>query len=385
MIANPFLGVVLHAIGGLASASFYIPYKGVKQWAWETYWLVGGFFSWIIAPWCLAIILVPNLMQVLANAPPKALLWSYIFGCMWGLGGLTFGLTMRYLGIALGMAIALGYCAAFGTLMPPIFSGEFTKIASTNSGLTVLAGVVVCLAGIAVSGMAGMSKERELSDEQKKKAIKEFNFLKGLGVATFSGILSASMSYGFAAGKPIAQLAIQNGTPDLWQNIPVLVVVLAGGFTTNFIWCILLQLKNKSFGDYTRKCAAVETVSVDRKSEQNISSGSTAVTELVNVQIASAVPLKLNYLLCAIAGTTWYLQFFFYGMGTTKMGKYDFSSWTLHMASIIIFSTLWGVALKEWKGSSIRTHVLIAIGLAVLIASTIVVGYGNYLGISVDH
>jgi len=385
MTANPFLGVVLHAIGGLASASFYIPYKEVKKWAWETYWLVGGFFSWIIAPWCFAVIMVPNLLQVLTNAPPKALLWSYIFGVMWGLGGLTFGLTMRYLGIALGMAIALGYCAVFGTLMPPIFSGEITKIAASNSGLTVLVGVGVCLAGIMVSGMAGMSKERELSDEQKKTAIKEFNFLKGLGVATFSGIMSASMSYGFAAGKPIAQLAVQNGTPDLWQNIPVLVVVLAGGFTSNCIWCLLLQFKNRTFGDYVRKCAVPEESdnyrsSVEKRTGSNI--GLAAVTELIGAQALNAVPLKLNYLLCAIAGVTWYLQFFFYGMGTTMMGKYDFSSWTLHMASIIIFSTLWGVALKEWKGTSLRTHIFIGIGLAVLIASTIVVGYGNYLGLA---
>ncbi len=212
--------------------------------------------------------------------------------------------------------------------------------------------------------MAGISKERELSDEQKKETIKEFHFWKGLGVATFSGVMSASMSYGFAAGKPIAQLAVQNGTPDLWQNIPVLVVVLAGGFTSNCIWCVLLQFKNKTFGDYTRTCT---------------------ISEQVNMQPSTAVPLKLNYLLCAIAGFTWYLQFFFYGMGSTRMGKYDFSSWTLHMASIIIFSTLWGVALKEWKGTSKRTHVLIAIGLFVLIASTVVVGYGNYLGISAEH
>jgi L-rhamnose-H+ transport protein len=360
MTANPFLGVLLHAIGGLASASFYIPYKGVKKWAWETYWLVGGFFSWIIAPWCFALIMVPNLMQTLGNASPKSMLWSYFWGAMWGLGGLTFGLTMRYLGIALGMAIALGYCAAFGTLMPPIVGGQFGEIIGNISGITILIGVAVCLAGIAVSGMAGMSKERELSLEQKQAAIKEFNFLKGLAVATFSGVMSASMSYGFAAGKPIAELAVQNGTPDLWQNIPVLIVILAGGFTTNFLWCVLLHIKNHSGADYIRS-------TVSASAEPAIA--------------GTNVPLLANYVLSAIAGVTWYLQFFFYGMGTTKMGKYDFSSWTLHMASIIIFSTIWGVILHEWKGSSKRTHILIGIGLVVLIASTVVVGYGNYLGI----
>src|SRR5712692_3984070 len=194
MNPNPFVGVLLHALGGFASASFYIPFRKVRHWAWETYWLVGGFFSWIIAPWVLAFLLVPDLLTVLGETPPKSLFWSYFFGAMWGLGGLTFGLTMRYLGIALGMAMALGYCAAFGTLMPPLFKGKLSEIVSTSSGITVLAGVAVCLVGIAINGMAGRSKERELSAAEKQAAIREFDFTKGFLVATFAGIMSASMS-----------------------------------------------------------------------------------------------------------------------------------------------------------------------------------------------
>lgn len=366
MNANPFLGVFFHWLGGLASASFYIPYRGVKKWSWETYWLVGGVFSWIIAPMFFAWLLVPDVWNVIRSAPARSLGLAYFFGVMWGLGGLTFGLTMRYLGIALGMAVALGYCAAFGTLMPPIFSGEIGAILQQTSGQIVLVGVAVCLAGIAVSGMAGMSKERELTEEQKKATIQEFSFVKGMLVATFSGVMSASFAYGLAAGKPIGDLAKasldQFGGNDLWQNLPVLVVVLWGGFTTNFIWCVLLNLKNKSGHEYL---APVCTVVDDSKNTP------TTRTE--------SVPLVSNYVFSAIAGVTWYLQFFFYSMGQTRMGKYEFSSWTLHMASIIIFSTLWGIALREWKGTSRRTHVLIAIGLAVLIGSTIIVGYGNFL------
>ena len=179
MNPNPFLGVLLHAIGGFASASFYIPFRKVRHWAWETYWLVGGFFSWIIAPWALAFLLVPDLLTVLGETPPKSLFWSYFFGAMWGLGGLTFGLTMRYLGIALGMAMALGYCAAFGTLMPPLFQGKLVDIMTKTSGIITLVGVAVCLVGIAISGMAGMSKERELSAEQKQDAIKEYREQEG--------------------------------------------------------------------------------------------------------------------------------------------------------------------------------------------------------------
>ncbi len=217
---DPALGVILHAIGGLASASFYLPFRGVKGWSWESYWLVGGVFSWVVR--AVAVRPGPDSRPVRGfsrEAPRSALLWSYLFGVLWGIGGLTFGLTMRYLGIALGMAMALGYCAAFGTLMPPLFRGELEGVARTTAGATVLFGVCVCLAGIIVSGLAGRSKERELTDEQKHAVIHEFSFVKGVLVATVSGILSACMSYGFAAGKPIADLAVQYGAHPLGQNL----------------------------------------------------------------------------------------------------------------------------------------------------------------------
>jgi L-rhamnose-H+ transport protein len=361
MNANPLFGVLLHAVGGLASASFYIPYRGVKHWAWETYWLVGGFFSWIIAPWALALVLIPHLFDVLRETSVETLFWTYFFGALWGVGGLTFGLTMRYLGIALGMAMALGYCAVFGTLMPPLFKGEMGGIVTSTSGLVILAGVAVCLVGIVVSGMAGRSKERELSAAQKQATIKEFSLFKGVLVATFAGVMSASMAYGFAAGKPIAELAVAHGAGAMFANIAILPVVLAGGFTTNCVWCVILNVRNRTGGDYIDRCFIAAANGVPLKTKEK-------------------APLVANYSLSALAGVTWYLQFFFYSMGTTLMGRYDFSSWTLHMASIMIFGTLWGVALHEWKGSSPYTLRLVALGLAVLVASTVVVGYGNYLG-----
>lgn len=357
MIPNPPLGVVLHAIGGLMSAIFYLPYRQVKHWAWESYWLAGGVFSWIVAPWIIASLAVPNLLATLVEAPAKSLFWSYFFGVLWGIGGAMFGLTVRYLGFALGTAMALGYCAAFGTLLPPIFSGEFAGVIRTSSGLIVMGGVVVCLVGIVISGLAGVAKERELPAKEKQASIREFSFKKGVWVATFCGIMSACMSYGFAAGKPIAEIAVRNGASELWKNLPVLIVVLAGGFTTNLVWCLTLNLRNKSLANYfkTQAPAAPGEAASDR------------------------VPLLRNYLFCALGGTLWYLQFFFYSMGTTKMGRFDFSSWTLHMASIIIFGTLLGVYLAEWKGVTVRTHWLMRVGLVVLISSTVVIGYGNYL------
>jgi L-rhamnose-H+ transport protein len=384
MSANPFHGLIFHWIGGLASASFYIPYRGVRKWAWETYWLVGGFFSWLIAPWILALLMTRDLPAVLSEADASTLFWTYFFGVLWGLGGLTFGLTMRYLGISLGMAVALGFCAVFGTLLPPIFQGEFVaKVLGTHSGLVILLGVGVCVAGIVISGAAGMTKEKEMSDEQKRAVIKEFNFKKGILVATFSGVMSSCLSYGLAAGEPIKALTLRHGTASLWQGLPVLVIVLLGGFTTNFIWCLSLNIRNRTGGQYFSSRAtgaasgpALETVT-DAPGEEMARQAPFGVAE------PASVPLGRNYLFCAIAGVTWYFQFFFYTMGESQMGQYKFSSWTLHMASIIIFSTLWGLALKEWSGASRRAMTFLVLSLAVLVGSTVIIGYGNYLAVPV--
>src|SRR6185312_8983144 len=251
MIPNPALGVVYHWLGGLASGSFYVPYRLVKRWSWETYWLVGGVFSWIIAPWIVASLLTNNLRGVLAATPGATLFWCFFFGLLWGIGGLTFGLTMRYLGLSLGMAIVMGLCAAFGTLMPPIFRGQFvSQVLGTNSGRVILIGIGVCLAGLAIAGVAGIYKERAMPPEQRQTAIKEFDLKKGFLVAILSGVMSACFAYGLAAGDPIRNLTIHYGTPELWQGLPVLVVVLIGGFTTNFIWTVLLNIRNKSGHEY---------------------------------------------------------------------------------------------------------------------------------------
>jgi len=384
MTPNPFLGVVFHWIGGLASGSFYVPYRAVRGWSWETYWLVGGVFSWIIAPWALGLTMTNDLPAVLRETPASTLFWAYFFGVLWGTGGLTFGLTMRYLGMSLGMAVALGYCAAFGTLMPPIFRGEFvSKVLNTTAGQVTLFGVVVCLIGIAIAGMAGVSKEREMSAEQKRASIQEFNFRKGLLVATFSGVMSACFSFGLEAGGPIKEITQAHQTRPLWQGLPVLVVVLLGGFTTNFLWCVMLNIRNRTAYQYLSR---IPRPGPDREHETIIESAFDAPSEEVVEHmpapkpVPARVPLLANYFFSALAGTTWYFQFFFYTMGETQMGAYGFSSWTLHMASIIIFSTLWGIALREWQGSSTRTRALLALGLAVLIGSTVIVGYGNYLG-----
>jgi L-rhamnose-H+ transport protein len=387
---NPVLGVFFHWLGGVASASFYVPYRGVRRWSWETYWLVGGFFSWIIAPWILAVALTSDLFRVLSETPGSTIFWVIFFGLLWGVGGLTFGLTMRYLGLSLGMAVVLGLCAAFGTLMPPIVSGVFfTQVLGTSSGRVILAGVFVCLMGIAAAGVAGIYKEHEMSAEQKKTVIKEFDLRKGLAVATLSGVMSACFAYGLAAGRPIKSLTLAHGTPTLWQGLPVLVVVLIGGFTTNFIWCLALNIKNKTgFQYFTSNLEKYKTITDEPILETAIDAPSREIVEhmpSVTPVDQKSVPMLANYLLCALAGTTWYFQFFFYTMGETQMGKYGFSSWTLHMASIIIFSTLWGLGFKEWRGAGAPAMWFLTLALFLLVGSTVVVGYGNFLATAGAH
>jgi L-rhamnose-H+ transport protein len=379
--SNPFIGVIYHWIGGFASATNFIPFRGIKRWSWEIYWLIQGFAAWIVAPLVLAGLLVPNLFGILRSAPQASLGYALMWGVLWGMGGLTFGLAIRYLGIALGYAIALGLCTAFGTLLPPLFHGQLGAIAHEGSGQIILAGVAVCVLAVAVNGAAGYSKEKEVTVEEKLEAGEaDFSFIKGILVAIFAGVMSSCFAFGLDAGAPIAKIAkaqlAANHRLDLWQNLPVLVVVLWGGFITNFIWSAILIIKNRSIGQFTGapglnplRAAATRGDTLNDWDPRNI-----AMFERLTTRT-----LTLNYLFAALAGVIWYFQFFFYSMGQTKMGKYDFSSWALHMASIIIFATLWGLALKEWRGTSARTKWLVATGLFLLIASTVIIGYGNYV------
>ena len=374
MQPNPLLGVVFHWLGGLASGSFYVPYKGVRKWSWETFWLAGGMFSWFICPWIGAFVLSKDLLAVLHETSSYTFWMTYLMGALWGMGGLTFGLTMRYLGMSLGMAIALGYCAAFGTLVPPIVKGEFADKLLNHSGTsaggpTVLLGVAVCLVGIAIGGIAGVRKEKEMAGQTS--TIAEFNLWKGLGIATFSGVMSSCFSFGFQFGEPISEISKAHGTGPLWVGLPIIVVILLGGLTTNFLWCVMLHIKNGSAHQYfspTVKPIAGQTAGGD---------GHGGKTSVQSFEVGSAVPLGGNWFFCILAGTFWYLQFFFYQMGESQMGAYKFSSWTLHMASIIIFSTLWGIFFKEWRDAQPFTKKLVVLMLALLVGSTVIIGLGN--------
>jgi L-rhamnose-H+ transport protein len=344
------LGVIFHFVGGFASGSFYMPFKKVEGWAWESYWIIGGIFSWLIVPPLAAWLTLPGFSEIISQTAPSTIVYTILFGVLWGVGGLTYGLGVRYLGMSLGNSVILGFCSAFGALVPSIYYNivptpgktSFMDLLTSTWGQIVLAGVLMCLAGIYICGRAGVLKEAEMSEEVKKQSVAEFNLVKGLIVAVASGILSSCFNFGIEAGKPMAEHAVAIGLNPLYQNNVTYVVLLWGGLATNFIWCMILNARNKSFGDY-------------------VNNGS---------------PLLSNYFFAAMAGTTWFLQFFFYGMGESKLGN-GASSWILHMAFIILIANMWGILLKEWQGVSKKTRRTIVLGISTIILSVLVVGLGN--------
>ncbi len=357
------LGIFYHFIGGFASGSFYIPFKKVKDWSWESYWIIGGLFSWLIVPPLAAFLTIPDFFSIIKSSDGAVLGYTYLFGLLWGIGGLTYGLGVRYLGVSLGSSIILGLTMVLGALIPSVYYNFFPKegkdtfgmLISSRWGLTVLAGLLICVAGIILCGKAGTMKEKELksagADPHGNEVKTEYKFGLGLFVAIISGVLSACFNYAIEAGKSMANIANEAWKAThpgqgefLFQNNVTYIVILWGGLTTNFIWCMFLNARNKTFGDYTNK----------------------------------QTPLVSNYLYSALAGTTWFLQFFFYGMGESKLGN-GASSWILHMAFIILIANVWGIILREWKGVSKKTAATIIAGIIAIIAAVLVVGYGNSL------
>lgn len=351
------LGVIFHFIGGFASGSFYIPYKKVKGWAWESFWIVGGIFSWMIVPPLAAYLTIPNFDEIIRNTDGDILWLTYIFGLLWGIGGLTYGLGVRYLGVALGSSIILGLCSVFGALIPSVYynfnpsagKDTFTDLVTSHWGQIVLLGILVCVAGIIICGRAGMMKEKDLQANNLKSENKDYRIGLGLFVSIVSGVLSACFAFAIDAGKDMANRAnelwkgLNPGQGEfLFQNNVTYVIILWGGLTTNLIWCMILNARNKTFGDYTN----------------------------------NSTPLLRNYVFSALAGTTWFLQFFFYGMGESKLGNGP-SSWILHMAFIIFVANMWGLLLKEWKGVRKITYRTVLAGIAVIVLSVLIVGYGN--------
>jgi len=347
---NALLGVIFHSIGGFASGSFYMPYNKVKGWAWESYWIVGGLFSWLIVPPLAAYLTIPGFAAIVSASSSQIFYLTFLMGLLWGIGGLTYGLGVRYLGMSLGNSVVLGFCAAFGAIVPSIYYSinptlgkvSFTHMMTTTGGRLVLLGVLVCIVGIAISGKAGMMKESELSEEEQKASVAEFALVKGLIIAVISGILSSFFNFGIEVAKPMAQVAVIKGCNPLFQNNVSYIVILWGGLTTNLIWTTILSLKNKTYGDFVNK----------------------------------KTPIARNIMFSALAGTTWFMQFFFYGMGESKLGN-GASSWILHMSTIILTANMWGIYRKEWTGVTPKTKMTFTVGILVILGAVVLVGIGN--------
>lgn len=327
-------GTLICALGGLAGAVFALPFRGIKGMQYESYWFVYAVFGLILFPLGLAAIVCPNAFSLIGGADGAVVARCIGFGALWGLGGLTWGLMIRYLGIGLGLAIGCGLCSATGTLIPPIVTGHAAQLVADKAACVTLASVAVSLLGIVLVGLAGKLKEGELDEEAKKKAVAEFDFKKGLLVALFSGVASAGMNFGLQSGAALEEAAMSAGVDSKWVGIPVLVVVLWGGFAVNAAWCLWQNAKNKSFGDYRNGLKSVAPI-----------------------------------VLAGLAGVIWACQFACQKIGEPAMGEMRYISFAVVMGSCVLFSSLLGVVLGEWKGTGAKTKGVLALGLLVLAAS----------------
>ena len=318
------IGLIIIAIGAFCQSSCYVPINRIKNWSWESYWIVQGVFAWLLLPLGGALLAVPgghSLCELFSADNAFNITMTMLFGVLWGVGGLTFGLSMRYLGVALGQSIALGTCAGLGTIMGPVLLNIFFPEQDALSSLTlsVIVGVVVTLLGIAVIGVAGGMKSASLSEEEKKAAVKDFNFPKGLTIALLAGFMSGCFNVGLAFG---ADINFGSLTPDMYKTLPATMLVTVGGFITNAIYCFYQNSKNNTWGDY-----------------------------------AKGEVWGNNVLFCLLAGGLWYSQFF--GL-----------SFCILMALNVVFSNVWGIILKEWKGCSKKTIAVLIVGIVILIVSS---------------
>ena len=326
------IGLLIIAIGAFCQSSSYVPINKIKSWSWESYWLVQGVFAWLVFPILGALLAVPegaSLVELYLSHPKESRLTA-LFGVLWGVGGLTFGLSMRYLGVALGQSLALGTCAGLGTILTPLFLGRPGDLTAS-----VISGVIVTLLGIAIIGIAGHMKSQSLSDEEKRAAVKDFNFTKGIAVALLAGFMSACFNIGLGFGEV---LNFGDATADIYKTLPATFMVTLGGFITNALYCLYQNLHNKTFSDYAKGDIWVN-----------------------------------NLLFCALAGVLWYSQFFGLSLGKgflTDSPSLMTFSWCILMALNVVFSNVWGIILKEWKGCSRKTIAVLLTGIAILIISS---------------
>jgi L-rhamnose-H+ transport protein len=339
-------GILFHAGGATCASVCYTPQKSAREWSWQTYWLVQAAVCLLLLPVIVAAITIPNITQVLREAPSSAMYRSFILGAAYGVGGMAFGLAIRNVGFSLTYAISVGISCVLGTLLPPLVRGQLASAFSGAGASWLASGIVLGAMGIAVCGWAGRSKERDLAANSREEA--SFSLAKGLPLCILAGLLSAVYGFALDQGQPIADIAAKYGSGHFQGNV-IYIFPNAGAFLSTAAYCIYLHRKQRTFGEYTRV--------------KGRSSG-----------------LAMNYLFAFLTGLLWYAQFFFYGLGHTRMGAYKFSSWAVHMIMLVLFSMVVGLVLKEWLSVKRSTKWLLTLALTILILAVVIITYGNYLG-----
>lgn len=339
----PLLGTLLHTIGAASAALCYAPLRYLHRWSWQTYWLIQAAACWLVLPWIFAWATVPDLMAVLHEAPSDAMLKSYLLGIVYGVGGIAFGVAIRYIGYSLTYAIAIGISCVLGTLLPPLLAGQLSRTLGTTAGEFVVIGVLLGGAAMVVTGLAGFRKERELAQDATPTS---FNARIGLPICVLAGLLSAVFNFSLQAAQPVADVAARHGAGNFQGNV-IYIFSNSGAFTTTLIYAGWLATRARTWGELTR--------------------------------VSDGVGLGRNYALALLTGLLWYLQFFFYGLGHVRMGTYQFSSWAIHMIILILLSCGFGVVIGEWKKCRPFTKTMIASAIVLLLAAVGLITYGNYL------
>jgi L-rhamnose-H+ transport protein len=342
MDINIFFGIILIATGAFSAGSFAVPFGKIKGWQWETYWMVFSLGAYIILPFIACLIFAPNWLDSIKSTPPNVLVIVFLLGAVYGIGNLSFGLSLRYLGLSLGYALSLGLMLAIGTLIPPLIDGRLQLMIESSGGNLLLAGIAVAAFGIALSAWAGIAKDKSVTQEKKLESVSEFNLVKGILAALLVGVTGSAMALGFEQGLPLSVMAEEIGIDPLFSMMPVYLVLLLGTFGSTLVWCLFLGIKNKSIKNYS-----------EAKSNRII---------------------IFNYSFGLLAGLLWFSQFIFYGMGKSKMGPFTFTSWGILMALTIGFAAVWGLIRGEWKGAPARVYVIMALSLLILIAASFMIG-----------
>lgn len=345
--AHPMLGVGMHAVGAFFAATCYTPQNRVRGWSWQSYWLTQASFCWFLLPLLGAALTIPDLLNVIREAPPGAMRDSFLLGAAYGVGGTAFGISIRYIGFSLTYAIAVGLSSVLGTLIPPLVRGTLGSTLSQPGAAWIVAGIVAGTLGIALAGAAGRLKEMDLA---AKDAGGEFSLAKGLLLSLLAGVLSAVYGFALEAGKPIADVATLHGA-GIWRGNVVYIFANTGAFLTTAVYCLWLHRQNRTWGELTRLPAS-----------------------------AGPASLAMNWAMAVLTGLLWYGQFFFYNLGHVRMGRYEFTSWAIHMIMLVLFSNVVGIVLREWQPCRRWTRRVLATALLVLVGAVMLLTYGNHLG-----